>query len=139
MSTPSPVPTLLPFALPQADSQAWAPSKYLGEPQPPPPDLERLAQEAAAQRAGMDPRAIKKVKPRRTVDYGGELGRWRLVSTLERFSPNLCSCGHQHRKMKPGSALSTLRPAPTYIVDVSPSFETDYLVLDASIVLVDAS
>ncbi|KAG8985415.1 pre-mRNA cleavage and polyadenylation factor (CPF) complex subunit, partial [Tulasnella sp. 427] len=77
MSTPS---TSVPYLLPQRpqvlDESAWRPSKYLEEPQPPGPDLERLAQEEAAQKAGMDPRAIKKVKPRKTVDYHGGIGRW---------------------------------------------------------------
>lgn len=75
----SSVPYLLPQKPPILDENAWRPSKYLEEPEPPGPDLERLAQEEAAQKAGMDPRAIKKVKPRKTVDYHGGIGRWNDV------------------------------------------------------------
>lgn len=78
----SAVPVLLPFKLHVPSEDEWRPTKYLQDPQPPPIDEAKAQQELAAQQLGMDPRAVKKVKPRRTVDYGGELGRWALVSTL---------------------------------------------------------
>lgn len=46
----------------------------------------------------MDGKTVKKVRPRRTVDYGGPMGRWALVSTLAAHSnPSMIyvcdSCG----------------------------------------------
>ncbi|KAI0696565.1 WD40 repeat-like protein [Cerioporus squamosus] len=51
-----------------------------------------------------DGKPVKKVRPRRTVDYGGALGRWTLL-----------------RKMRPTSTyVPHLRPAPPYIIDLLP-------------------
>ncbi|KIO28139.1 hypothetical protein M407DRAFT_22615 [Tulasnella calospora MUT 4182] len=100
----SSVPYLLPQKPPILDEYAWRPSNYLEDPQPPGPDLERLAQEEAAQKAGMDPRAIKKVKPRKTVDYHGGIGRW---NNLRKTRPNR-------------NYLPAMRPAATYVVDLLP-------------------
>ncbi|KAH9914469.1 WD40 repeat-like protein [Fomitopsis serialis] len=52
----------------------------------------------------MDGKTAKKVRPRRTVDYGGPLGRWALL-----------------RKSRPNSTyVPYLRPAPPYIIDLLP-------------------
>ncbi|KAH9911678.1 WD40 repeat-like protein [Epithele typhae] len=51
-----------------------------------------------------DGKPLKKVRPRRTVDYGGSMGRWALL-----------------RKMRPtGTYVPHLRPAPPYIIDLLP-------------------
>lgn len=81
--------TSLPLLLPtqtlssqKANSKVkeWAPSKYLQAPQPPPIDDAKLQDlEMAAARQMMDGKAMKKTRPRRTVDYGGPMGRWALV------------------------------------------------------------
>jgi len=86
MSTPTitnQVPVLLPeYAQPKPDTEvSWQPSKYLGQPTPPPVDEGQVKDlEMAAQRQLMDGKALKKTRPRRTVDYGGGMGRWALVS-----------------------------------------------------------
>ncbi|TBU26067.1 WD40 repeat-like protein [Dichomitus squalens] len=51
-----------------------------------------------------DGKPVKKVRPRRTVDYGGSMGRWALL-----------------RKMRMNSTyVPHLRPAPPYIIDLLP-------------------
>ncbi|KIP09290.1 hypothetical protein PHLGIDRAFT_67817 [Phlebiopsis gigantea 11061_1 CR5-6] len=60
-------------------------------------------QEAAAARLSLDGK-FRKVRPRRTVDYGGPMGRWTLL-----------------RKLRPSSTYKPyLRPAPPYIIDLLP-------------------
>lgn len=52
----------------------------------------------------MDGKTVKKVRPRRTVDYGGPMGRWALL-----------------RKLRPNAThVPYLRPAPPYIIDLLP-------------------
>lgn len=79
----SSVPLLLPTYATQALSEPgpseWRPKRYLQPPQPPPPDENRLDMEAAVARNLLDGKALKKTRPRRTVDYTGGMGRWILV------------------------------------------------------------
>lgn len=82
----SALPVLLPpSALPRApSSHEWSPKGYLEGPQPPPVDDARMMeQEMAVARQLADGKAVKKTRPRRTVDYNGGMGRWNLVSTIE--------------------------------------------------------
>jgi len=100
------LPVLLPpRAVPpsQLAYNEWVPKRNLSVPNPPPPDDSRTQdQEMAMARQLMDGKAVKKVRPRRTVDYGGPMGRWALS-----------------RKLRPSSTyVPYLRPAPPYIIDV---------------------
>lgn len=62
----------------------WVPKNYLAPPQPPPPDETKLHEiEMAHARQAVDGKALKKIRPRRTVDYGGSMGRWALVSSFQ--------------------------------------------------------
>ena len=93
-TTPSPHPTTmaaaaaLPVLLPtrslpaqDAGSVGWKPKRNLEIPNPPPPeDPKALEMDMARQLA--DGKPVKKIRPRRTVDYGGAMGRWSLVSCL---------------------------------------------------------
>lgn len=76
----------LPFLLPQdvlpkssASDAEWRPTAHFQAPQPPPPDEHRQDIAMAAARQLIDGKALKKTRPRRTVDYGGSMGRWILV------------------------------------------------------------
>ena len=84
MSATSDLPVLLPrkaLARHELLPREWAPKMDLSKPNPPPPDDARTHdQEMAMARQLMDGKTVKKVRPRRTVDYGGPLGRWALVS-----------------------------------------------------------
>jgi polyadenylation factor subunit 2 len=61
----------------------WRPSRYLEPPRPPPVDSTfAREQEIAQQRLNAEGRAVRKVKPRRTVDFNGELSKMRIVSGL---------------------------------------------------------
>jgi polyadenylation factor subunit 2 len=80
------IPVLLPPAaissIKPADSsrREWTPTKYLSPLQPPVQDDSKIQEmEMAAARQFMDGKAIKKTRPRRTVDYNGGMGRWVLV------------------------------------------------------------
>ena len=82
----SPLPVLLPpevIRVPQpASFSEWTPKSYLNAPQAPPMDDAKSHDlEMAAARQMMDGKALKKTRPRRTVDYAGGMGRWNLVST----------------------------------------------------------
>jgi polyadenylation factor subunit 2 len=67
--------------------QEWQPTKYKQPPQPPPPDeAMRRDMEMAAARQVQDGKALKKIRPRRTVDYGGNMGRWILVRLFDSSS-----------------------------------------------------
>ncbi len=58
----------------------WKPKRYLSDPQPPPQDESKVQEETLANaRLMIDGKLIKKTRPRRTVDYNGEMGRWALV------------------------------------------------------------
>jgi hypothetical protein len=75
-------PALLPATTEQGQAaRKWQPSKYTQPPQPPPQDEARQREiEMATARQLQDGKALKKIRPRRTVDYGGSMGRWILVS-----------------------------------------------------------
>ncbi|KAF8528197.1 WD40-repeat-containing domain protein [Hysterangium stoloniferum] len=78
------VPQLLPdYAQPRHSASSWQPKKYLQPPNPPPVDEGQVRdQEAAAQKQLLDGKALKKTRPRRTVDYAGGMGRWALMRKL---------------------------------------------------------
>ncbi|KAI0699649.1 WD40-repeat-containing domain protein [Cytidiella melzeri] len=107
MATSSTLPVLLPAKLvppSQTPPYEWTPHKDLSTPVPPPLDDMTHEQEMAALRQAMDGRPVKKVRPRRTVDYGGAMGRLTLL-----------------RKMRPQTTyVPYLRPAPPYIIDLLP-------------------
>ncbi|KAF7965133.1 hypothetical protein HWV62_45525 [Athelia sp. TMB] len=76
----SSLPLLLPARASVASTQAlheWTPKQYLNGPQPPPmDDLKQQELEMAAARQMADGKVVKKTRPRRTVDYTSDLGRW---------------------------------------------------------------
>lgn len=84
MSVSDPLPVLLPpTAVANPSEFEWRPQRDLDIPVPAPPEDARTHdQEMAMARQAMDGKVVKKVRPRRTVDYGGPLGRWTLVSRL---------------------------------------------------------
>ena len=77
--------TALPLLLPTqpaktTNSLAWEPQLHRQPPQPPVVDDQRIHDlELAVQRQLLDGKALKKTRPRRTVDYAGGMGRWALV------------------------------------------------------------
>lgn len=75
------IPLLLPKSdIPIQHPGAWKATKYLKPPEPQLQDDSRvLEMEAAALKQGIDTRPFKKVRPRRTVDYMGGIGRWNMV------------------------------------------------------------
>ena len=75
------LPLLLPSSsLPQASTSKWQPKRHLLPPQKPPVDEgKELEMSLALARQSIDGKAIKKTRPRRTVDYGGGMGRYILV------------------------------------------------------------
>ncbi|TFY58670.1 hypothetical protein EVJ58_g6274 [Rhodofomes roseus] len=108
MSATTDLPVLLPRkVLPRTEllPREWSPKADLTTTNPPPPDDARTHdQEMAMARQLMDGKTVKKVRPRRTVDYGGPLGGWALL-----------------RKSRPNSTyVPYLRPAPPYIIDLLP-------------------
>jgi polyadenylation factor subunit 2 len=83
----TPVPTLLSERAASISlsnpSLEWKPKVYMQPPQPPPPDEARMHDmEMAVARQLMDGKALKKIRPRRTVDYLGSMGKWALVSGI---------------------------------------------------------
>lgn len=120
----STIPVLLPgYAQPKHSSTSWEPTKYLQPPQPPPIDETHAKElEVAAQRQLLDGKALKKTRPRRTVDYAGGMGRWALVRMVIGL---LCVrrvfiyLHIQLRKLRPNPYfVPWIRPAPPYIIDV---------------------
>ncbi|KAH7928169.1 WD40 repeat-like protein [Leucogyrophana mollusca] len=104
----STLPILLPpnsIPRPSGGTREWTPKNHLSGPQPPPMDDARvMEQEIAAARQMADGKAVKKTRPRRTVDYNGGMGRWALL-----------------RKHRPNSTyVPYMRPAPPYIIDLLP-------------------
>lgn len=89
MAATSTAPAALPILLPptfqsrpqaQQSSLEWQPSRHLTAPQPPPQDdTKQHDQEMAFARQLIDGKAVKKVRPRRTIDYFAGMGRWALV------------------------------------------------------------
>lgn len=126
MAATAALPVLLPsWSVPQQDEGklGWKPQRNPEIPNPPPPEDPRaLEMDMARQLA--DGKPVKKVRPRRTVDYGGAMGRWTLVcSSLDDLSLLrmliFLAYDSQMRKMRPNSTyLPHLRPAPPYIIDV---------------------
>ncbi|KIK91982.1 hypothetical protein PAXRUDRAFT_830393 [Paxillus rubicundulus Ve08.2h10] len=102
------IPLLLPSSsiprLPNTKFE-WTPKRHLTGPQPPPiDDAKVMEQELAAARQLADGKAVKKTRPRRTVDFNGGMGRWALL-----------------RKHRPNPTyVPYMRPAPPYIVDLLP-------------------
>ncbi|KAF8431845.1 WD40-repeat-containing domain protein [Boletus edulis BED1] len=102
------VPVLLPpssLPRPSHPTLEWTPKRYLTGPQPPPvDDAKVIEQELAAARQLADGKAVKKTRPRRTVDFNGGMGRWALL-----------------RKHRPNPTyVPYIRPAPPYTVDLLP-------------------
>jgi polyadenylation factor subunit 2 len=81
MSTIATLPLLLPIQPTKTTRYPeWKPQRYLQPPQPPVVDDQRIQDlELAVQRQLLDGKALKKTRPRRTVDYAGGMGRWALV------------------------------------------------------------
>ncbi|KAG5641039.1 hypothetical protein DXG03_006304 [Asterophora parasitica] len=101
------LPVLLPgrstLKEPTTSHLEWTPQRYRIAPQPPPQDNGKVQEiELANARQILDGKLIKKMRPRRTIDYNGELGRWALLHKL-RPNPHY---------------VPYLRPALPYIVDV---------------------
>ena len=84
MSSTSVLPLLLPTQHTKTtSSHEWEPRRYLQPPQPPIIDDQRIQDlELAVQRQLLDGKALKKTRPRRTVDYAGGMGRWALVCCI---------------------------------------------------------
>jgi polyadenylation factor subunit 2 len=82
------LPLLLPTQPPKTTKYpAWKPQRHLQLPQPPVVDDQRIHDlELAVQRQLLDGKALKKTRPRRTVDYAGGMGRWALVCRCFRFT-----------------------------------------------------
>jgi hypothetical protein len=85
MSSTAALPLLLPTPTTKTTSYPeWKPQRYLQPPQPPVVDDQRIHDlELAVQRQLLDGKALKKTRPRRTVDYAGGMGRWALVRRRE--------------------------------------------------------
>ena len=81
------LPLLLPTQPAKTTSpNAWEPKQHLLPPQPPVIDDQRIHDlELAVQRQLLDGKALKKTRPRRTVDYAGAMGRWALVCPYLNF------------------------------------------------------
>lgn len=126
------VPLLLPeFSQPSPSSSSWQPTKHGLPPNPPPVDEGQVRdQEMAAQRQLMDGKALKKTRPRRTVDYAGGMGRWGLVSCCVYAEAMII---HQVPKLRKTRFnpyyVPHLRPGPSYIIDVSCSQSSDVVLL----------
>lgn len=100
------IPILLPKSdIPVHHPGSWRATKHLKPPEPQlPDDTKAMEMEAAAIKQGIDTRPFKKVRPRRTVDYMGGVGRWNLIRKFhpdDRYTPQM-------------------RPAPPYVVDLLP-------------------
>jgi len=87
MSSTATLPLLLPTQPTKTTKYPeWKPQRYLQTPQPPVVDDQRIHDlELAVQRQLLDGKALKKTRPRRTVDYAGGMGRWALVCQQPEF------------------------------------------------------
>ena len=81
------LPLLLPTQPAKSTSSSTSePKRHLQPPQPPIIDDQRVHDlELAVQRQLLDGKALKKTRPRRTVDYAGAMGRWGLVCPFPNF------------------------------------------------------
>lgn len=117
------LPVLLPpSALPRTSTNDWKPTKYFAPPQPPPVDEQRTEIAQAAARQLLDGKALKKTRPRRTVDYGGSMGRWILVRShfCYYLTCDTNSFVVQNRQCRPNPRyVPYIRPAAPFIIDVS--------------------
>jgi polyadenylation factor subunit 2 len=130
MSSTTALPLLLPTQPTKSTSYAeWNPQRYLQPSQPPIVDDQRIHDlELAVQRQLLDGKALKKTRPRRTVDYAGGMGRWALVCGHQPLLPCLgfssdcvhpCSRRAQFRKLQPNPRyVPYIRPSPPCIIDV---------------------
>ena len=119
MSSTSALPILLPVQNTKTNKYPeWTPQRHLQPPQPPVVDDQRILDlELAVQRQLLDGKALKKTRPRRTVDYAGGMGRWALVCCVSftltrlftRSSVNSCASCSQIHDMYPisGRVLHT--------------------------------
>ncbi|THH20056.1 hypothetical protein EW146_g1239 [Bondarzewia mesenterica] len=87
------LPVLLPsHAIPPppvSDSSEWTPNAHLRGPQPPPTDDTKTHDmEMAVARQLLDGKALKKTRPRRTVDYAGGMGRWNILLPPKAYPDN---------------------------------------------------
>ncbi|KAH9977083.1 WD40-repeat-containing domain protein [Lactifluus volemus] len=106
MSSTAALPLLLPTQPTKITNYAeWKPQRFVEPPQPPVVDDQRIHDlELAVQRQLLDGKALKKTRPRRTVDYAGGMGRWALF-----------------RKLQPNSRyVPYIRPSPPCIIDLLP-------------------
>ncbi|KAF8264249.1 WD40-repeat-containing domain protein [Lactarius quietus] len=106
MTSTSALPLLLPAEFTRTNSYPeWKPQRYLQPPQAPIVDDQRIQDlELAVQRQMLDGKALKKTRPRRTVDYAGGMGRWALF-----------------RKLQPNPRyVPYIRPSPPYVIDLLP-------------------
>jgi polyadenylation factor subunit 2 len=115
-------PALLPATAEQGQAaRKWQPSKYTQPPQPPPQDEARQREiEMATARQLQDGKALKKIRPRRTVDYGGSMGRWILVSMLRtEYEVTSSDPTEQLRKLRPNATYTPrIHPVIPIIIDV---------------------
>jgi polyadenylation factor subunit 2 len=102
-------------------SSDWQPQKYKLPPQPPPQDEARQREiEMATARQLQDGKALKKIRPRRTVDYGGSMGRWITVSYRASIECLCLTYRVQLRKLRPNSTYTPkIHPIIPSVIDVS--------------------
>ena len=121
MSSTSALPLLLPPQHTKTNSYPeWKPSRHLQPPQAPVVDDQRVQDlELAVQRQLLDGKALKKTRPRRTVDYAGGMGRWALVCCITSTRLFGSFVSRQFRKLQPNPRyVPYIRPSPPYIIDV---------------------
>ena len=121
MSSTSALPLLLPPQHTKTNSYPeWKPSRHLQPPQAPVVDDQRVQDlELAVQRQLLDGKALKKTRPRRTVDYAGGMGRWALVCCITSTRLFGSCVSRQFRKLQPNPRyVPYIRPSPPYIIDV---------------------
>jgi hypothetical protein len=120
MTSTSALPLLLPPQNTKTNNYPeWEPRRHLQPPQAPVIDDQRIQDlELAVQRQLLDGKALKKTRPRRTVDYAGGMGRWALVCYVSLHGP-VSDSFEQFRKLQPNPRyVPYIRPSPPYIIDV---------------------
>jgi polyadenylation factor subunit 2 len=122
MSSTSALPLLLPVQNTKTNNYPeWTPQRYLQPPQAPVVDDQRILDlELAVQRQLLDGKALKKTRPRRTVDYAGGMGRWALVCYVPfTLTRRLTRSSQQLRKLQPNPRyVPYIRPSPPFVIDV---------------------